>query len=95
MEKNILRQLYEGEIHPEEHKAALSEDEEAERKALLRRQEEFYKELGAEYGEKFMEIMEEAAYVKGYELEASFVEGMRMGGQIVFAMLGKEEKRKA
>jgi len=91
--ENILSQLYRGEIHPQEtYKPCLPELLE-ERKIYLEHQAALIASLDAETGGRVLELLEERNYVSAYEMEDSYIQGMKMGARMAAELLMGTEKK--
>lgn len=85
--KDILKEIYEGDIHLEEMMVPTTE-EYLKQKALVRELEEaFYEVLPTELKDDFARIVEERIRLAGIQVEEACMDGMRVGGQIAVALL--------
>ena len=86
---DILKQLYEGDIHIEEQLVPTTE-EYCKQKARIRELEEaFYKILPSELKDDFTKIIEARIRLTGIEVEEACIEGMRIGGRIANAFYNR------
>lgn len=89
--KDILRRIYEGDIHLEEQMVPTTE-EYHKQKALVRELEDaFYEILPAEFKDDYIRIIEERIRLAGIEVEEACLDGMRIGGQIATAFFRRSK----
>lgn len=91
MMNDILRRIYEGDLHLEEQMVPATE-EYYKQKALVRELEDaFYEILPAEFKDDYIRIIEERIRLAGIEVEEACLNGMRLGGQIASAFYKRHE----
>ena len=94
--QNIILELYQGNISPEEHYRPKIDEH---RKILQERSERcdsFMEKLPEELHLEFIQIYDERSDTLPFELGETFVDGFRLGAQMMLdVLLGGEMKNKA
>ena len=89
---SVLRELYRGEIRPDEENQLATEELTQARSAYLRRRDKLLKRLDASVREDVEALLEERMEVASFEMEDAYVRGMRMGAQLMSELLTKKDR---
>ena len=90
--KELLNMLYHGNIRPEEDYQPSSKEMLARRRRYAENRERLFAEIEDEaLKKKLMNLMDERNELFADEMEDCYVQGMRMGAQMVMALLGEEK----
>ena len=86
---DILRQIYEGDMHLEEQLVPTTEEYHKQKARVRELEEAFYEILPIELKDDFARIIEERIRLTGIEVEEACIDGMRIGGQIANAFYNR------
>ena len=94
--QNIILEPYQGNISPEEHYRPKLMNIESFCRNVLKKCDSFMEKLPEELHLEFIQIYDERSDTLPFELEETFVDGFRLGAQMMLdVLLGGEMKNKA
>ena len=82
---DVLRQIYEGDMHLEEQMVPTTEEYYKQKARVRELEDAFYEALPIELKDDFVRIIEARIRLTGIEVEEACIDGMRIGGQIANA----------
>lgn len=88
---DILRQIYEGDLHLEEQMVPTTEEYYKQKARVRELEDAFYEALPFELKDDFVGIIEARIRLTGIEVEEACLDGMRLGGQIASAFYKRPE----
>ena len=91
--KDILRQIYEGDVYLEEQMIPTTEEYLKQKERVRALEEAFYENLPLDLKDDFAEIIEARIRLTGIEVEEACLDGMRVGGRIATAFFSGQKKQ--
>ena len=86
----ILHDLYKGKLRPEENREWHIKEFQQKREKLFGREEDFCSGLTPQQKQEYIAIIDEYAGLLPCEAEEIYLEGMRMGAQLMQELLEKK-----
>ena len=83
--KDILRQIYAGELYPEEQRVPATEEYVKQQEKIRALESAFCEKLPLELKDAYIEMIEAYTRLTGIAVEEACVYGMRIGGKIASA----------
>ncbi|MBR4039884.1 MAG: hypothetical protein IKJ11_07285 [Clostridia bacterium] len=89
---SVLHEFYKGLLHPEEQRKWSNEEYLKRRERIFEQESDFCAGLTEEQRQAYIEIIDEYTGLLPCEAEEVYIEGMRMGAQLMQELLTKKDR---
>ena len=86
--KCLLEQFYDGELSPMDAAWPALDSYRKMKKCMEKKQDEYQKKMTDSERRDFERFMEDYTFFQSFEIEDAYIQGMRMGAQLILELLG-------